>query len=183
MAADGAEVRVRLEELDDVARADHEHHHRDHGLEGPEPEALQSENGECAHSRDSRGRQQRDSEQQVQPQRCAEELREVRCNRDRLRLDPEADDDASWKAVAADFGEISSRCDAELGRQRLDQHRHQVRGDDHPDERVAVARATGDVRREVPRVDVGDRCDEGGADEGEEPEPRGALEHALAVVD
>ena len=50
-------------------------------------------------------------------------------------------------------------------------------------QRVAVARPAGDVRREVPRVDVGDRCDEGGADEGEKAEPRRALEHAFAVVD
>ena len=40
------------------------------------------------------------------------------------------------------------------------EHRHQVRGDDHPQQQVAVLGAAGDVRGEVARIDVGDGGDE-----------------------
>ena len=64
-------------------------------------------------------------------------------------------------------GRLRPGGDADLGRQVLHEHRHQVRGDDHPDEQEAVLRAAGDVRGEVARVDVGDCGDEGGAEHGE----------------
>ena len=74
------------------------------------------------------------------------------------------------KLLAADLRQVPARGDAELRGQRLDQHRHQVRGDDHPDELVPVLRAAGDVRREVARVDVRDAGDERRPDERQEPE-------------
>ena len=80
-------------------------------------------------------------------------------------------------------GEVLARGDAELRRERLDEHRHQVRGDDHPDERVAELRAAGDVRREVARVDVGDGGDERRPEEREEPELAAAPEDPLALAD
>jgi hypothetical protein len=54
--------------------------------------------------------------------------------------------------------------DADFRRQVLHDHRHQVRGDDHPHEQEAVLRAAGDVGSEVARIDIGDRGDEGGAE-------------------
>ena len=77
------------------------------------------------------------------------------------------------KLLAADLGQVAPRRDPELRGERLDQHRHQVRGDDHPDERVAELRAAGDVRREVAGVDVGDARDERGAEERQQAEARG----------
>ena len=74
--------------------------------------------------------------------------------------------------LAADLGQVAAGRDPELRRQGLDQHRHQVRGDDHPDEAVAEARAAGDVRREVARVDVGDAGDERRPEEGQDAEAR-----------
>ena len=74
--------------------------------------------------------------------------------------------------LAADLGQVPARRDAELRRERLDQHREQVREHDHPDQRVAELRAGGDVRREVPRVDVRDARDERGAEEGQDAEAR-----------
>ena len=174
VAADRAEVGVRLEQLDDVAGADHEHHDGDHRLERPEAEPLQPEDPEGTNGRDAGRGQQRDVEQEVQADRGAEELGEVGRDRDRLGLYPEPEDDPAREAVAAHLGEVPPRCDAELRREHLHEHRHQVRGDDHPDERVAVARAAGDVRCEVAGVDVGDRGDERRTEEWKEPEPRRA---------
>ena len=183
VAPDGGEVGVRLEELDDVARADREDHHADHRLERTEAEPLQAEDREGGDRREARSGQEPDPGQELEPDRGAEELREVGRDRDRLGLDPQGDRDAPGKLVPADLGEVPSRRDAELRRQRLDQHRHQVRRDDHPHERVAVARPAGDVGGEVPRVDVGDGRDERRAEEGEEPEARRAPQHPFAAVD
>ena len=55
--------------------------------------------------------------------------------------------------------------DAELRAHRLDEHRHEVRGEDDPEQQVAVPRAGGHVRGEVARVDVRDRGDERRAEE------------------
>ena len=94
-----------------------------------------------------------------------------------------ADRQPPREPVAADLGEVPAGRDPELRGERLDEHRHQVRGDDHPDERVAVPRAARDVRREVARVDVGDGRDERRAEEGQEPEARRAAEDPLAAID
>ena len=88
----------------------------------------------------------------------------------------------------AELGEVVARRDAELRAHRLDQHRHQVRDEDDPEQQVAVLRARGDVGREVARIDVRDRRDEGRAQERPQPAqaapPLGQravrrLEHAL----
>ena len=71
--------------------------------------------------------------QQVEAEGGAEELGEVGGHRDQLGLDPEPEGRPAREALAADLREIAAGGDPELRRQRLDQHRHQVRGDDHPD--------------------------------------------------
>ena len=59
--------------------------------------------------------------------------------------------------------------DPDLRAHRLDEHRHQVRREDDPQQQVAELRAGRHVRREVARVDVRDARDEGGAEERPEP--------------
>ena len=76
------------------------------------------------------------------------------------------------KLLAADLRQVPPRRDPELRRQRLDQHREQVRGDDHPDQPVAELRAAGDVGGEVARVDVRDAGDERRAEERQDAETR-----------
>ena len=63
------------------------------------------------------------------------------------------------------LGQVLAGGDAELGAHRLDEHRHQVRGDHDPEQQVAVPRAGRHVGREVAGVDVGDGGDEGRAEE------------------
>ena len=75
------------------------------------------------------------------------------------------------------LGQRQARRDAELRRERLDEDRHQVRDDEHPQEHVAELRAGLDVGREVARVHVGDAGDERRAEERQhalDPLPRGA---------
>src|SRR5581483_11341208 len=101
MPADRREIRVRLEELDDVAGADREHDYGDRRLERPEPEALQPEDPEGRYRRQERRREEADAEEQVHAERGAEELGEVGGDRDRLRLQPERDRRPAAEGLAA----------------------------------------------------------------------------------
>ena len=69
-------------------------------------------------------------------------------------------DDRAREVLAAQLGQVAAGRDADLRREVLDQHRHQVRREQHPQQQVAVLRAAGDVRGEVAGVDVGDAGDE-----------------------
>ena len=62
--------------------------------------------------------------------------------------------------VARHLGEVLARRNAQLGRERLDQHRHQVAGDHDPQQEIAELGAALNVGGEVPGVDVRDRGDE-----------------------
>ena len=87
----GAERRLRVEELAEVAEADHSHDRRDHRLERPEAEALQAEDQEGRDGGDQRRREECDPEQEMEAERGAEELREVGRHRDQLGLNPESE--------------------------------------------------------------------------------------------
>ena len=132
------------------------------------PRACSGEDREGDDARQHTGEEERDAEEQVEAERRADELGEVGRHGDRLGLDPETERDRAWKAVAAHLGQVLAGRDPELGAHRLDQHRHQVRGDDHPEQQVAELGAAGHVRREVAGVDVGDAGDERRPEEGPE---------------
>ena len=96
----------------------------------------------------------------LQAERGAEELGQVGRHRDDLRLRPQPEHHGAAEAGAAGLGQVQPGGDAELGAHRLDEHRHQVRHDDDPQQQVAERRAAGHVGREVARVDVGHGGDE-----------------------
>ena len=160
--------RARHEHLQRERADDDADQRRDHRLEPPEPARLQREDRERGRSREQRSGKERDVEEELETDRGADELGDVRRHRDALRLDPEQDVRAAREPVAADLWEVLAGRDAELRAHRLDEHRHEVRGEDDPEQEVAELRPGSHVRREVPRVDVGDGCDEGGAEEGPE---------------
>ena len=81
------------------------------------------------------------------------------------------------EVLAAQLRQVLAGGDAGLGRQVLDEHRHQVRGDDDPQQHVAVLGAARDVGGEVARVDVGDGGDERRAEHGDD------AAHAAAGAD
>ena len=106
------------------------------------------------------GDEERHVKEQVEPERGAEELGDVGRHRDELRLHPHHPGQPARVVRAEALGQVAVGDDPELGREVLDQHRHQVRGEDDPEQQVAEAGAALDVGREVARVDVGDRGDE-----------------------
>ena len=154
----GADPQRLVEEAgedDPEQRADRE-------LEAAESPVLQLEDRERDHAGDQSGGEQRHAEQQVQPDRGAEELGDVGRHRHDLGLDPHAPGERAREPLAHDLRVVTVGDDPELGREVLDQHRHQVREQHDPQQEVAVLRAALEVGGEVPRVDVGDRGDERG---------------------
>ena len=168
-ARDVAAGRVGEPDLEREARDDHADEHGDDRLEAAEAARLQREDHEGRDAGDQAGGEERDAEEQVEADRGADELGDVGRHRDRLGLQPEQARRAPAEALAAQLGQVPAGRDAELGAHRLDQHRHQVRGEDDPQQQVAVLRAAGDVGREVAGIDVGDRRDEGRAEERQQP--------------
>ena len=132
----------------------------DRQLEAAEAVRLQLEDRERDHAGDQAGGEQRHAEEQVQPERGAEELGDVGRHRHDLGLHPHAPGERAREALAHDLGIVAVGDDPELGREVLDQHRHHVRQQHDPQQQVAELRAAFDVRGEVARVDVGDRGDE-----------------------
>ncbi len=158
-------ARPGVEHLEGEAREDHADEAGDHRLELPEALGLERKDPERRHAGDEACREERDAEQEVEAERGADELGEVGGHRDHLGLQPEEERRAAAEARTADLGQVHAGGDAELRAQRLDQHRHQVRGDDHPEQQVAELGAGGEVRGEVAGVDVGDGGDERRAEE------------------
>ena len=136
------------------------------------PVACSARIAKAQQDRDHRAPPERDPEQQAEPERRAEHLGEVGRHRDHLGLEPEPEGDPAREVVAADLREVAAGRDPELRRERLHDHRHQVRGEHRPEQQIAVLRAGGDVGREVAGIEVGDRGDEGGPEERpERPRP------------
>ena len=158
--ADRAERRVARAELDQVADGDHADDRGDHRLERAEAEALQREDRRRPRCRSGSPPGRAGSRTAAGSQRRARGTRRGRSPSRRLGLDPEPDDvrrENSSRHTSADSAPWRFRASP----RGLDQHRHQVRGDDHPDQRVAELGAAGDVGREVARIDVrhaGDEC-------------------------
>ena len=84
-------------------------------------------------------------------------------------------DDRLRVLLAAGLREVLAGHHAELHAQRLQEHRHQVRQQDHPDEGVAELGAAGEVGRPVAGVHVADADQVAGAGEGEEAAPPPAM--------
>ena len=82
--------------------------------------------------------------------------------------DPERDRDGPRIVIAAGLREVASGDDAELGREPLEQHGHEVRQQDDAEQRVAEARSAGEVGRPVAGVHVADGDEVSGPGEGEQ---------------
>ena len=72
------------------------------------------------------GGEERHVEEQVQRDRGADELRQVGGHGDELGLDPQPPGHRPREVVAAQLGQVAPGGDADLGREVLDQHRHEV---------------------------------------------------------
>src|SRR5438874_7089540 len=111
---DGPERRRRVEDLRQVAAADHADDRGDRRLERPEPEPLEPEDREGRDAGEYRGRKEADPEQEVESDRGPEELRQVRRHGDQLRLRPEAERGSARELLAADLRQVPPGGDPEL---------------------------------------------------------------------
>ena len=109
--------------------------------------------------------------QQREADRAAEEFGEVGRHRRHFADDPQGPDDRLRKMLAAHFGQIAPGDDAELGRQRLEQHGDDIGEQHDPQQRIAVFRARLDVGGEIAGVHIGDRGDHRRAGEQQRAEP------------
>ena len=98
----------------------------DRGLEAAVAARLEPQDREGHDRGDQPADEKRDAEQQVERDRGAHELGQVGGHGDQLGLDPETDRGPAREVLAAELGQVLAGGDPDLGRQVLDQHRHQV---------------------------------------------------------
>ncbi len=81
----------------------------------------------------------------------AQEFRQVGRHGHQFHQHPHGHDHRAREMLAAMFGQIHARGDAELGGQCLDQHRHQIAGDDDPEQQYSrIGRRPGYWLRNCP---------------------------------
>ena len=120
----------------------------------------------------------------LQRDRRADHLGEVAGDDRRFAGEPQQEIDGPRIAVAAGLGEIAAGGDAEPGGERLQQDRHQVGEQDDAEQRIAEARAAGEVGRPVARVHIADGDHVARAHEGEQAaEPQAAMRHGDGGID
>ena len=156
---------------DQEAEQDHPEQPGDGQLERPVAAGLQGQQRERDDSGDHTAGEQRDAEQQVQRDRAADHLGQIGGDGHQLGLHPHAPRHPAREVVPALLRQVAPGGQAELGRQRLDEHGQQVGRDDHPEQQVAELGARGEVGGEVAGVDVGDRRDEGRTEQGQPAQP------------
>ena len=110
-----APVDRRDQELDEVAEADGRDEGADDEFDRPEAPALEMEDGEGQERDDDHADHHRNVEEQRKADRSADEFGEVGRHRGELADAPEGVDDRLRQPVAAHFGEVAPRHDAELG--------------------------------------------------------------------
>ncbi len=106
------------------------------------------------------------AEEQVQAYSGAEELGQIGRDCGDFSRCPEGPDGGAGEMLAAVLREGEAGNDAQLGREVLDENRHRVRPEQHPEEAIAELSSAENVGGEVAGVDVGDGGDEGGAKVG-----------------
>ncbi len=148
------------------ADADDGEHPDDDGFERTLPEpVLQAEQSHGDRADDDAAEQQGQVEKQVESDRSPDDLGEVGGDGDEFGLGPKRPSRARTQALAKQFGQGATADESEFGGLVLHQPGHEVRSDQYPDEKVAEPRTSREVGRDVTRVDIGDRSDEGGAEQ------------------
>ncbi len=137
----GAPVDRRDEHFGEIAKHDRHDERADDDLDRAKPAAFGHQDAVGDDRRDGHAGHKRDVQQERQPDSGAEEFGEIGRHRRDLADDPERPNHRFRKMLAAQLGQIAPGDDAELGRQRLEQHRRHIRQQHHPQQRVAVSRA------------------------------------------
>jgi hypothetical protein len=123
--------------------------------------------GTTARGQDARD-PERHPEEEAESDRGTQELGQVGGHGHQLHQRPHHQDDGAREARPAVLRQIVAGGDPQFGGERLNHHRHQVTGEDHPEKGVTELRAALNVGGEVPGVHVGHAGDERRPEEGEE---------------
>ena len=161
----------RDEHFDEIAKRDGGDQSADNHFGRTKPSPFEHQNAVGQHRRDAHAGEQRNVQDQRKTDGAAEEFGEVGRHRRHFADDPQGVDDRLRKMLAAHLGEIAPGDDAELGRQRLEQHRDRIGHQHDPQQRVAVFRAGLDVGGEIAGVHIGDRGDHRRPGEQQRAEP------------
>ena len=153
---DPGEGRMREDDLGGEAETDCRDQGDDECLETPESLLLQRQDQQHVQRREYHAPDQRNTEQQLQRDCGADDLRQVAGGDGDFAEHPERERHAARVVIAACLCQVASGDDAQLERQRLQKDRHQVRQQDHAEQHVAEAGAAGEVGGPVPRIHVTD---------------------------
>ena len=171
-------IHRRDEHLREVADADDQHQGADRQFDRPEAAAVELQDGVGQGRDDDHSRHQRHMKQQRKADGAADEFGQIGRHRRPFAHRPHRHHHGRGELIAAMLGQIAPRDDAELGRQRLKQHRHDIGEQHHPQQRIAIGRAGLNVGREIAGVHIGDRGDDGGT--GEQHRRRRAAQRLAA---
>ena len=143
------EKHLHAEQRDDGA--DQRDHQRLNVAEAP---ALHQQNQQHVQPGDEHAVEERNVEEQVQRDGRADHFGQVAGGDGDLGADPQRIAHPWAVALVAELRQVALRGHAQLQAQALQQNGHQVRGHDDEEQRVAEARAAGDVRGPVAGVHV-----------------------------
>ena len=161
--------RRRGSDLDRKADRDHDQQRDDEGFEEAKALVHQQQQQEGVERGDQRAADQGNAEQQFQRDRGADHLGQIAGDDRRLAGEPQQEIDRPRIGGAAGLRQIAIGGDAEPRRQRLQQDRHQVRQQDHRQQRVAKLRTAREVGRPVAGVHVADRDQVAGSEKRQQP--------------
>jgi len=175
MSVVGAPIRIGHRNLDAEAdRNDAEQRH-DEGLDPAEAEVLHPQDQEHVEGRDQDAELERNAEQEVEPDRRADDLGKIgRADRD-LRHHPQRPRYRAWKSVAAGLRQVAAGRDPQPRAQRLQEDRHQVGEQRNGQQRVPELRSTRERGRPIARVHVADGDEIAGSEKGRELLPQRPL--------
>ena len=114
------------------------------------------------------GDPERQAKEQVQRHCRPQEFSQVGCHGNQFHQDPHDPYNRLGKMFPAVFGQVLTSGNAQFGRERLQEHGHQVAAQDDPQQFVAELRSALDVGGKVARVHIGDAGDEGRTEEGQQ---------------
>lgn len=153
-ARDLGEIGTGQSELRCEAKADQAQHPDDEKLDLSEAQPLHGENEKRVQRRGDDAERERQAEEQLQPDRRADDLGEVRRENPRLGEEPKSNGDRVGRMGPASLGEVESGADAEPRGKRLQHNGHQARQHGDKEQRRPELRAAGQRRGPIAGVHI-----------------------------
>ncbi|EMN1226238.1 TPA: hypothetical protein ACHICQ_000845 [Enterobacter roggenkampii] len=121
---------------------------------------LQHQDQERGNPGEDRPLQQRHTQNQLKADRCADKFSKVSGHGDDFSLNPVEPDRGTRIMVANLLRQVFARRNPQLCGEHLNQHRHQVCPDDHPEQLIAEASPGLNIGRKVTWIDITNGSDE-----------------------